>query len=198
VRRASDEARYFIGSFAASPRRTHLKDAGDRIVSELSTRQQQGYSTEPLNTIIKAFSSYGPINTQQFLPISIYFDRIPVPADYVLWNQGDEPQGLYIIESGLLRAIYRFENSAQDFEETMVAGTIAGELSTLSDSPRNCTVVVEQAGVLWKLSKANLHRLQIEQPELARVFIQFVLKGTLPRFGLGPLSGMKSSCMRFL
>ncbi|KAJ2925987.1 hypothetical protein H1R20_g11096, partial [Candolleomyces eurysporus] len=177
VRRQTDEGRLFIGSFVASPRRSHIREAGERtIASELATHQEQALSSEPLNTIIKAFSSYGVINPQQFAPISLYFDRIPVPPNYVLWKQGDQPDGLYILESGLVRAIYRFQNPAQDFEESMVAGTIAGELSALANSPRNCTAVVEHAGVLWKLSSANLHKLQIEQPELARIFLQFVLK----------------------
>lgn len=145
--------------------------------AELVTHQEQALLSEPLNTIIKVFSSYGVVNPQEFAPISLYFDRIPVPHKYVLWKQGDQPDGLYILESGLVKAIYSFENPAQDFEESMVPGTIAGELSALANSPRNCTAIVEHAGVLWKLSSGNLHKLQIEQPELARIFLQFVLKG---------------------
>ena len=59
----------------------------------------------------------------------------------------------------------------------MVAGTLAGELSALSDSTRNATVIVEQAAVLWKLSIENIRRLQMDEPELSRIFIQLVLKG---------------------
>ena len=59
----------------------------------------------------------------------------------------------------------------------MVAGTLAGELSALSDSTRNATVVVENSAVLWKLSIKNIRRLQIDEPELSRAFIQLVLKG---------------------
>jgi len=58
----------------------------------------------------------------------------------------------------------------------MVAGTLAGELSALSDSTRNATVTVEQPAVVWKLSSENIRRLQLDEPELARTFIQLVLK----------------------
>ena len=34
---------------------------------------------------------------------------------------------------GVLRASYEFANPAQHFEESMVTGTLAGELSALSD-----------------------------------------------------------------
>lgn len=117
------------------------------------------------------------MDTNQLGAITLYLERIPVPVGHVLWTQGAQADGLYIIQSGLLKASYKFENAAQDFEETMVAGTVAGELSTIADTRRNCTVVVEQAGVLWKMGRENLHRLQLEQPELARVFVQFALKG---------------------
>ncbi|KAF6756738.1 vacuole protein [Ephemerocybe angulata] len=177
VRGGVDDGRTFIGSFVASPRRSRLREAGDRtIATEFSTHQEYSSSPEPLNTIVKAFSSFGPVDPQQFAPLTHYLTRIPLPANYVLWRQGDEPDGLYILESGLLKAYYKFENSAQDFEESMVAGTLAGEMTAIADCPRNCTVVVGHAAVVWKLSKANLHRLQIEQPELARVFLQFTLK----------------------
>ncbi|TEB26440.1 hypothetical protein FA13DRAFT_1756329 [Coprinellus micaceus] len=166
VRRETDEGRYFIGSFIASPRRSHLRDAGDRtIATEITTQQDYSPSPEPLNTIIKAFSSFGAVNPHDFAPLTQYLIRIPVPPNYVLWKQGDQPDGMYIVESGLLRAVY-----------TMVPGTLAGELSTISNSPRNCTVVVEHPGVLWKMSRDSLHRLQLEQPELARSFVQYALK----------------------
>ncbi|EAU83619.2 vacuole protein [Coprinopsis cinerea okayama7 len=165
------------GSFVRSPRRSHIRDAGDRtIATEIMAQQEPQYTAEPLNTIIKAFSSYGEVDTTLFSPLTSYLEGTAVPAGHVLWTQGDAPDGLYILESGILRAIYQFANPAQNFEESMVAGTVAGELSALADAERNCTVVVESAAVLWKMSMRDLRRLQVERAELARVFIQLVLK----------------------
>jgi SulP family sulfate permease len=162
---------------ASSPRRSHLCDVGDRtIATEIFSQDEPGRSSEPMNTLIKAFSSYGNLDSDLFRPISSYFERLSVPSGHVLWNQYDLSDGLYVIESGVLRASYEFPNPAQHFEESMVAGTLAGELSALSDSTRNATVIVEQAAVLWKLSIENIRRLQMDEPELARTFIRLVLK----------------------
>jgi hypothetical protein len=95
----------------------------------------------------------------------------------VLWEQDEPPDGLYIIESGILRAIYKFANYTPTIEESMVPGTLAGELSALSNSPRNATVVVERQAVLWKLSLQNLRRLELDNPALAGTFLQLILKG---------------------
>ena len=59
----------------------------------------------------------------------------------------------------------------------MVPGTLAGELSALAGLPRNATVIVEQAVVLWYLDGEALGQLQAEYPELARTFTTLVLKG---------------------
>ncbi|KAH9475182.1 hypothetical protein JR316_0012293 [Psilocybe cubensis] len=175
-RDADIEYSHLVGSFVRSPRRSHLRDVGDRtIAAEVFSEPHPDINYEPLNAVAKAFSSYGHVDPVLFRPISRYLERISIPAGHVLWRQGDQSNGLYVIESGVMRASYQFAGN-EHFEESMVAGTLAGEMSALADSPRNATVVAEQPSVLWKFSNENIQRLQVEEPELARVFIQLVLK----------------------
>ncbi|KXN82364.1 hypothetical protein AN958_02650 [Leucoagaricus sp. SymC.cos] len=58
----------------------------------------------------------------------------------------------------------------------MVPGTVAGELSALSNSLRNATCVVEHQATLWKMSMQDLDRLRREEPRLSALFTQLVLK----------------------
>lgn len=133
---------------------------------------------EPFNTILRAFSSYGDLDFSHFHPLVPYLERLSVPEGHVLWKQGDSPDdGLYLIESGVLRARYKFAGEhAGVIEESMVPGTLAGELTALSTLPRNATAVVEKAAVLWRLSVESLRQLQNEYPDVAANFIQLVLK----------------------
>lgn len=133
--------------------------------------------TEPYHTLVKAFSSYGLVDREQFQPMVSYLERVSLPEGYVLWRQDDEPDGLYIIESGVLRAVYHFAEHTPATEECMVAGTVAGELSALSGSPRNATCTVERDAVVWKLSVENLRKMESERPELANTFTKLALKG---------------------
>ena len=148
-------------------------------ISELRPRLTVEYSTEPLNTIVRAFSSYGDIDTDLFRPIEKYLEKISIPEGTVLWRQNDPPDGLYIIEAGILRASYQFSDHTPMIEESMVPGTLAGELSALSSLPRNATVVVERDATLWKMSMENLARLDVERPDLSRAFLRFIFKGGL-------------------
>ncbi|KAJ7086439.1 sulfate transporter family-domain-containing protein [Mycena belliarum] len=164
-------------SLVGSPRRIHLRDAGHRTIANAAdTREEPDISAEPYNTLVKAFSSYGDVNIEQFRPMLSSLQRMSVPEGLVLWRQDDPADGLYIIESGVLRASYRFSDHSESVEESMVPGTLAGELSALANLPRNASVVVERPAVLWKLSIENLRRLEEGEPELARKFTQLVLK----------------------
>lgn len=106
-----------------------------------------------------------------------YFEHVAFPAGTVLWEKDDQPNGLYIIQSGVLRASYKFAEHTPIIEESMVSGTLAGELSALSGLPRNARVVVERDVVLWKLGSESMKRLEEEHPHLAQQFVRLVLKG---------------------
>ncbi|KAF5319323.1 hypothetical protein D9619_008654 [Psilocybe cf. subviscida] len=166
-----------VGSFVRSPRRSQIRDAGDRtIAADLYPESPPDVNSEPFNTILKAFSSTENVDPVVFQPMVKYLERLSIPAGHVLWRSGDPSDGLYFVEAGMLRATYQFSGAAQKFEESMVGGTIAGEVTALSDSTRNATVVAEHPSVVWKLRNENIRRLQVEEPELGRAFVQAVLK----------------------
>ncbi len=157
----------------------------------LSTSPQR----EPLPTLSRALSSYTSLDLS---PLPAYLSRVCYPAGHVLWRQNDSPDGLYIIEKGVLRASYTFESWGSStglessstsnetythpphIEESMVSGTVAGELSALSNMPRNATMVVERDVVLWKLSREALGRMQEEKPIFAKQLVEAILKCKQP------------------
>lgn len=134
-------------------------------------------SAEPLHTILKAFGSFDALDHASLSALAPYFEHVTLPAGTVLWEQGDTPNGLYIIQSGVLRASYKFADHTPVIEESMVPGTLAGELSALSGLPRNARVVVERDVVLWRLAAESMRKLEEELPHLAQRFVKLVLKG---------------------
>lgn len=135
-------------------------------------------SVEPLNTLLKAFGSFDALDHVSLSALAPYFEYVALSTGAVLWEKDDPPNGLYIIQSGVLRASYKFAEHTPVIEESMVSGTLAGELSALSGLPRNARVVVERDAVLWRLSAENMKRLEEELPHLAQRFVRLVLKGT--------------------
>ncbi|KIN96770.1 hypothetical protein M404DRAFT_16850 [Pisolithus tinctorius Marx 270] len=154
-----------------SPRERYLRDAGNRTIVG-----GDGIAPEPLNTLLKAFQSYEEIDRDVLVRLSTYFTRLSLPSGHVLWDVGDTPDGLYIIQSGVLRASYRFGSHTRIIGESMVSGALAGELSGLSGLPRNARVAVEREAVVWWLGREALRRLEREDAGLAWTFVRMVLK----------------------
>lgn len=132
---------------------------------------------EPFNTFLKTFQSYDEVDHDVLTKLVPYFERVSLPAGHILWEIGDASDGLYLIQSGILRASYKFAKHTPVIEESMVSGTLAGEMSALSGLSRNATVVVERSAVVWKLSKTRMCQLEQDHPHLAQTFMRLVLKG---------------------
>ncbi len=161
-----------------------VPSTGSENPTESKTPAQAHRSTsplalkQPLPVLLQTFSAYTDLRHDFFHQLASYFVLVEAKKGTVLWHQDDSPDGLYLIESGCLRANYQYDssNNAEMLQETMVAGTVAGELSMLSGAKRNATVLVERDARLWKMDNEGLERLEKEKGEVARVFVKMVLK----------------------
>ncbi|KAF9505966.1 hypothetical protein BS47DRAFT_1378186 [Hydnum rufescens UP504] len=165
------------GSFVNSPRQNHVQEVGSQIMQVATTRQNTLDSREqPHNTLIKTFAAHLELDEGFLTRVAPYFRSSILSAGTTVYRQGDPADGLYLIESGVLRATYRFADHLDLIEESCVAGTLSGELTALAGEPRNATVVAERQAVVWKLSVQDLARLERDHPQDAKLLIKLVLK----------------------
>lgn len=94
----------------------------------------------------------------------------------------------------LLAAFSQFTSQTRLVSESMVAGTVAGELTFISRTPRNATVTAELATTVWMLDQDGLARLEEENPREAIHFVKVLMKvskeehdGACPTRDLPPL-----------
>lgn len=144
--------------------------------SDSNSNSSQARADLVYSILGRALGTHNPLSSPSSQPLLTSFTRITAKEGTVLWEQDSPPDGLYLIESGVLRASYSSPDRDNVFAESMVGGTFAGELSALSNSPRNSRVVVEKDAVVWRLSIADIEKLEDRHPELARRFIHLVLK----------------------
>lgn len=189
-------------SFHNSPRRTHIAAAGVSTLpfaaptaggmgggEHKSGGKTGGHSgglslKQPLPILLQTFSDYFDDPAQNphdfFFQITPYLSPVQTKAGETIFSRDDTADALYLIESGCLRATYEYEDHCELIQETMVAGTVAGELTMLSASKRNATVVAERDSRLWRLDQEGLEKMERERPEVARRFVKIVLKGESP------------------
>lgn len=93
-------------------------------------------SEQPLPLLAVSFGAYASEEMDEafFFRLCKYLKRVEFLREEQVWNVGDEPDGLYLIESGALKAKYDFESKNFEINEAMLAGTVAGEVSSVKNA----------------------------------------------------------------
>ena len=94
-------------------------------------------------------------------------------------DTGEEANGFYLVERGMLRAEYDLPQGW--LCESIVAGTTCGELPFFSETDRTATAQVERDCVVWLMDKEGWRKLEKEQPDIAKELLRISLKLTTER-----------------
>lgn len=92
--------------------------------------------------------------------------------DEVLFQAGEASQGLYVIVKGSVRA---FRGSAQGREQVIhveKAGTTIAEVPLFDGQPYPSTVAAEEPSELLFISRADMDRLFLKHPAIARAALK--------------------------
>lgn len=160
-----------------SPRRTLLHQAASTIADQPTTREQSKKwksFKQPLPLILQAFQDVTDRNEDFWQRATKYFTKREYHQGQLIYTRGDQPDGFYLLQSGILRAEYFLEQGA--YHESIVAGTTCGELPFFSETERTSTVIAERECVTWLLTPEKWKLLQKEDGEVARELLKVGLK----------------------
>ncbi|KAL9092337.1 MAG: hypothetical protein Q9165_004511 [Trypethelium subeluteriae] len=165
----------------SSPRRTHLEQAATSTLNEPNVLPPSKWShfQQPLPLILQTFQDLTEHNEDFWYRAVPFFTRKELPAGTLLYSRGDEPDGFYLLQEGILRADYDWEQGR--YSESIVAGTACGELPFFAETDRSATVAAEKDCVAWLLTRARWRELEEKQPEVARELLKIGLKLTSER-----------------
>jgi len=103
-----------------------------------------------------------------------YFERKELIQGTVLYTRGDNPDGFYLLQSGILRAEYDLDQG--NYHESIVAGTTCGELPFFSETSRTSTVAAELDCVAWLLTPEKWASMQQKDADVARELLKVGMK----------------------
>ncbi|ODQ56026.1 hypothetical protein SAICODRAFT_74248 [Saitoella complicata NRRL Y-17804] len=156
-------------AIANSPRRNFLQQtASSTLKEEVNERGHVALGMytkfrnfkQPLPLLLQIFGEFTNKGEDFWFGLSKSFKRVELPQGTIVWKQGEDADCFYLIESGILRATYDFEHGEALLSESIVAGTVCGELPFLSETPRTATVVAERSSVVWKMDRSAWTTLQ--------------------------------------
>jgi NTE family protein/lysophospholipid hydrolase len=91
-----------------------------------------------------------------------------LPANALLFAQGDPGDSLYVIKRGRLGVRMQLPDGAQADLDELEPGVSVGEMSLLTGQPRVATVYALEDSVLLRLSRASFEQLGGSHPDLVR------------------------------
>ncbi|KAG6002628.1 hypothetical protein E4U21_002934 [Claviceps maximensis] len=165
----------------SSPRQTHLVEAARQALTSVEIPHPSKWQSfnEPLRLMLQIFQGLSGRNEDFWFQATPYFTRREYLAGTTLFRRGEEADGFYLVESGIVRAEYDLPQGR--LCESIVAGTTCGELPFFSETERTATALVERDCVVWLMDCESWKRLQKEEPEVAREFLRISLKLTSER-----------------
>lgn len=134
-------------------------------------------TTQPTLILVQAFSEINNCQTplEFFHKLSQYFERATSDKGETLYREGDPCDYLLVLEQGSLRSLM-YVLKEQVTVETILPGTVVGEMGIFSSSPgRTRSLIADADSVYWKLTSASFHRMCQDDPAMANQFILLTL-----------------------
>jgi CRP/FNR family cyclic AMP-dependent transcriptional regulator len=94
--------------------------------------------------------------------------RIKLSADQVLFSAGQEGDGCYRVDEGLLKASVADPDGAERILAILGPGSVVGELSMLDYAPRSASVVALRNSIVSFVSRLGFEKFGQSRPELYR------------------------------
>jgi SulP family sulfate permease len=106
-----------------------------------------------------------------------HMTRIEVGSSEILFEQGDDDDGLYMLERGSMTALIGTDHNGFKRVKKFRPGSLIGEMSAYTtDHKRTATIVADEDSVLYHLTAEKLARLDIDNLQLAASIHELVAR----------------------
>jgi SulP family sulfate permease len=106
-----------------------------------------------------------------------HMQRLEVGKSKILFEQGDEDNGLYMLERGSMTALIGTEHNGFKRVKKFRPGALIGEMSAYTiDKRRTATIVADEDSVLFHLTAEKLARLDVDDLKLAASIHELVAR----------------------
>lgn len=129
---------------------------------------------QPTLLLMQAFSdlSEQDIPVEFYHKLGTYLESTTYARGQVVWKEGDPCDCLVVLEQGTLRSLVSGIKEEDVVVETILPGTVVGELGLFIGSHHRArSLVAEQDSVLWKLTRPSFEKMKREDPGVANQFI---------------------------
>jgi len=105
-----------------------------------------------------------------------YLEKDEVEEGDYLMHQGDQPDEMYFIESGLVSAQLELPDGKTLRLGSMRGGATVGEMGMYLGNQRTASVVANRRSVVYRLSRNALNKMERNDPKVAALLHQWIAR----------------------
>lgn len=118
-----------------------------------------------LPEFLRDIGLFAPLDAAGIAELADILEPQALPGGAVLFDEGESPQALYIVRTGGLAAYRRGTGGVLTLLGMIGVGEVAGEISLISQTPRQSLVRALRDSVVLRLSADAFHRLVAKYPQ---------------------------------
>lgn len=122
--------------------------------------------------ILKAVSYFSGLDDAALNLLAQSAIRRAYDAGQVVLIEGEPCAGLYVVESGWLKAVKIGADGREQVLQTLRDGEAFNALSVFTDAPNQATVSALEDSIVWLVQREFLLKLMDEHPPLARQVVK--------------------------
>lgn len=111
-------------------------------------------------TVEQQLAQHAIVRPRDASALGNFLERMETTVGDTVFNQGDQSDSLYFIESGRVDVLLRDEAGHVLRLRSMTAGAVIGEVGFYLGKARSASIVVTEAGVLQRLSHDALRQME--------------------------------------
>ncbi|KAL0095360.1 sulfate transporter family-domain-containing protein [Phycomyces blakesleeanus] len=162
----------------ASPRHNMLKQAVQHVFKDWHGPHTHLNMSQPTLILVQALGELSDeaLPVEFFHKLGTYFVKTTYANGQAVWNEGDVCDNLMVLEQGSLRSLMRVSPHQEVTVETILPGTVVGELGFITSSQsRTRALMADQDSTLWTLTRESFETMLKDDPQMANQLITLTL-----------------------
>lgn len=153
-----------LGGAYATPRTSQVYQAATKTVKDEQRMQHKYYldsafKKQPLPLIMITFSGLSDKDETFWAKLAPFFLKEKIPEEITFYDTSVNAPCFYLVESGLVRSVCKFDSDDQEIHSSMLPNTAFGDVVEVSNY-RRITYTTVTPTVAWKLTEQKLNELR--------------------------------------
>lgn len=155
-----------VGMTYGTPRTNQVYQAATRTVNDEQNiqnkyfgSQDSSFKKQPLPLLMLTFLGLSDMDEKFWSQLASYFVKETIPEDITFYDTAKDSPSFFLVESGLIRSVCKFESDDRELHSSILPLTAFGDLYHKGPQFRDMAYTTVSYTVTWRLTEKKLAEL---------------------------------------